>query len=91
MIGLFFRLASEPAKVARLYAELAAIDCLNDKVLQSLPYLNGIVNEALRLYPALPTGGHRKTPKEGASICGRFVPGNTTIVATRYTIFRRKS
>ncbi|KAL9116775.1 MAG: hypothetical protein Q9187_006694 [Circinaria calcarea] len=89
LICLFYRLASDPATTEKLQAEVAAIDCSDDKILQKLPYLNGVVNEALRLHPALPTGGYRKTPSEGAIICGRFVPGDTNIIAPRYTIFRR--
>lgn len=59
-------------------------------ILQKLPHLNGVINETLRLYPGLPTGGLRETPPGGAIICGRAVPGNTVICAPRYTISRRK-
>ncbi|KAL9593682.1 MAG: hypothetical protein Q9219_007437 [cf. Caloplaca sp. 3 TL-2023] len=90
LVGLFYRLATDPARTEKLHAEIVAVDCSDDTVLQKLPYLNGVVNEALRLHPALLTGGNRKTPKEGALICGRFVPGETTIIAPRYTIFRRE-
>lgn len=59
-------------------------------VLQRLPHLNGVVNEILRLHPAVPTGGLRETPPGGAVVCGRYVPGNTVICAPRYTLGRRK-
>ncbi|KAL8728584.1 MAG: hypothetical protein Q9166_005317 [cf. Caloplaca sp. 2 TL-2023] len=81
---------SDPARTEKLHAEVAAIDCADDNLLQKLPYLNGVVNEVLRLHPALPTGGYRKTPREGAIICGTFVPGETTIISPRYSIFRRE-
>ncbi|KAL8723630.1 MAG: hypothetical protein Q9225_000073 [Loekoesia sp. 1 TL-2023] len=90
LVGLFYRLASDPTRTEKLHAEIAAVDCSDDTILQELSNLNGIVNEALRLHPAVPTGGYRKTPKEGAVICGRFVPGETTTIAPRYTIFRRE-
>lgn len=84
------RLAAEPEKTDKLYKELSEVDCSEIKNLESLPYLNGVVNEGLRLHPALLTGGYRRTPKEGAVICGRYIPGETTIVAPRYSIFRRE-
>ena len=59
-------------------------------ILQKLPHLNGIINETLRLHPAVPTGGLRETPSGGAVICGRFVPGNIVVCAPRYTLSRRK-
>jgi len=89
LINLFYRLAEDPGRLEKLHAEVAAVDCSDDKILQKLPYLNGVIKETLRLHPAVPTGGYRKTAKEGATICGRFVPGETTIVAPRYTILKR--
>lgn len=65
------------------------IDTSNQTILQSLPHLNGIINEALRIHPPVPSGGYRETPPEGLYIAGKFIPGNTTLVAPRYTIGRR--
>ncbi len=64
MINLFYRLAEDPGRLEKLYAEVAAVDCSDDKILQKLPYLNGVINETLRLHPAVPTAGYRMTPKE---------------------------
>lgn len=75
----------------KLQEELdGAGDAEDFTVLQQLPHLNGVLNEILRLHPALPTGGLRETPPGGAVVCGRFVPGNTIICAPRYTLGRRK-
>ncbi|KAB2572194.1 putative benzoate 4-monooxygenase cytochrome p450 protein [Lasiodiplodia theobromae] len=43
------------------------------------PMLDGVINEALRLYPPVPTGLQRLTPPEGLMIAGRFVPGDTLV------------
>lgn len=75
----------------KLQEELNSIDSIDDlKALQTLPHLNGLINETLRLHPAVPTGGLRETPPEGIMISGRFVPGNTVICAPRYSLARRK-
>jgi len=58
--------------------------------LQALPYLNGFINEALRLYPPIPTGGLRVTPPEGITVASRYIPGDVTIASSRYTIGRRE-
>ena len=88
---LFYRLASHPAHAEKLKKELANVDCLDDHRLQTLPHLNAVIQETLRLHPPLISAGMRKAPKAGLRIGDTFVPGETTIVAPRYTIFRRKT
>lgn len=39
-----------------------------------LPYLGGVIEESLRLFPPAPGIGPRLTPNDGAVIDGRFVP-----------------
>ncbi|KAI1117616.1 cytochrome P450 [Nemania sp. NC0429] len=53
-----------------------------------LPFLDGCINEAMRLYPALPTGGARQTIDRAITIGGRYIPPWTTIVAPRWSIGR---
>ena len=91
LIFLFYYLAKDPKNLRKLQAELQTIGSVEDiRALQTLPYLNGLINETLRLHPAVPTGGLRETPPEGIRIADRFIPGNTTICAPRYTLARRK-
>lgn len=85
LVFIFYRLAQDSRRAETLYQELAGVDTKNPKELQSLPYLNAIINETLRIHPVLATGGLRESPKEGAFIGGKFIPGNTTIVAPRWT------
>ncbi|KAI0858813.1 cytochrome P450 [Xylaria cubensis] len=56
-----------------------------------LPFLNGCINETMRLYPALPTGGTRQTVDKAITIAGRYIPPYTTIVAPRWSIGRLKT
>ena len=91
LVSLFYRLVKHPEHLRKVQMELDAAGDVEDfAVLQKLPHLNGLVNETLRLHPALPTGGLRETPPGGAMICGRFIPGETVVCAPRYTLGRRK-
>ncbi|KAL8678451.1 MAG: hypothetical protein Q9186_005189 [Xanthomendoza sp. 1 TL-2023] len=68
-----YRLAQHPEQLQKLQAELDTLDAIDDsKNLQLLPHLNGIINEVLRLHPAVPTGGLREAPAEGFTLSGRF-------------------
>lgn len=87
---LFYRLACHPAHAEKLQKELENVDCLDDHSLQTLPHLNAVIQETLRLHPPLISAGMRKAPKAGIRIGDTFIPGGTTIIAPRYTIFRRK-
>lgn len=91
MIGLFYELAKAPRHVDIIFREIEGKDLTDSRVLaSSCPHLEAVIYEALRLYPALPTGGYRKTLDEGVTVGGTFIPPETTIVAPRYCIARRK-
>ena len=91
LISIFYHLADDPTQTMKLRAELDKVDNLQDSdELKSMAHLNGMINEALRLHPALPSGGLRETPPEGLNMAGHFIPGNVTIVAPRYSLGRRK-
>ncbi|KAL1864535.1 hypothetical protein Plec18167_009715 [Paecilomyces lecythidis] len=90
LIYAFYHLARDSSQLRKLREEQADTDLQDFRQLQCLPHLNGIINEVLRLYPPVPTGGFRETPSEGAEIGGRWIPGKTLICAPRWTIGRRK-
>ncbi|KAL8741550.1 MAG: hypothetical protein Q9190_005851 [Brigantiaea leucoxantha] len=91
MIYLFYRLALEPQHAEKIRIELQSIQSIYDtKALKTLEHLNGAINETLRLHPSVPTGSYRQSPPEGVKIAGRWIPGNITIVAPRYTMGRHK-
>jgi hypothetical protein len=58
--------------------------------LQEAEYLNGVINETLRLHPPVPSGVLRVTPPEGITIGSTFIPGNVTISIPNYSLGRRK-
>lgn len=52
------------------------------------PYLNGIIEETLRLWPPAPGPAQRTTPPEGIIVDSKFVPGNTQVSVTPITLQR---
>ncbi|KAL8754101.1 MAG: hypothetical protein Q9184_005223 [Pyrenodesmia sp. 2 TL-2023] len=88
LVFIFYELALHPHLQQKLYEELSGAQADNLLALRTLPYLNGVINESLRIHPPVHTGGYRQSPPEGMKIGGRYIPGNTTIVAPRYTLGR---
>lgn len=54
-----------------------------------IPYLDGLINETLRLHPAVPSGVQRETPPEGLTLPnGTYIPGSIIIWMPIHTIQR---
>lgn len=88
---MFWHMADDPSQVQKLRDEFQRLDQMGEvDYLQSYPHLDGMVNECLRLHPALPSGGLRTTPPEGITVGSTYIPGNVTICAPRYSLGRRK-
>lgn len=91
---LFYHLASHPNVVKKLREEIGpfmeADAEVNHVKIQDAQYLNGCINEALRLNPPVPCGVFRQTPKEGVYIGDTFIPGNTIIQMPGYVMARGK-
>jgi cytochrome P450 len=49
-----------------------------DKV-KSITYIDNVVDETLRLKPALLTGLYRQTPPEGLQVDEQYIPGDTSV------------
>lgn len=47
--------------------------------LQECTYMNACIDEALRIFPPVPTGLTRTVPDGGDTVAGEFVPGGTTV------------
>ncbi|KAJ9260547.1 hypothetical protein DTO212C5_8476 [Paecilomyces variotii] len=85
---LFYFLARYPEHVEKINLEIMSVDHEDPNALAALPHLNGTINEAMRLLPAVLTFSSRVTPPEGITVENTFIPGNTKICAPRYTIGR---
>ncbi|RDW77473.1 cytochrome P450-12 [Coleophoma cylindrospora] len=90
-----YYLARSPEIVTRIRNELKPIhqagSPTESKDIQDAKYLNGVINEALRLHPPVPSGLLRQTPSEGITIGSTFIPGDVTISAPTWTMGRLES
>lgn len=87
-------LLKNPEALAKLRRELddalGSADVLvapYDQV-KHLPYLRACLDEAMRLNPPTPFNLPRKTPPEGTTIMGYFIPGNTSVSMSSYVAHR---
>ena len=74
LVCLFYELARRPPEVLKLLLELQSVDVSDQNILQTLPHLNGFINETLRLHPPVPTRGYRQSPPGGIFVDGCFIP-----------------
>jgi len=91
---IFYHLAKEPQIVSRLREELAPIYAPGSETevrdIQDAKYLNGVINEVLRLHPPVPSGLLRQTPPEGIIVGEKFIPGGVTVSAPTWSMGRCK-
>ncbi|KAF2263753.1 cytochrome P450 [Lojkania enalia] len=81
--GLTYLLLNNSDAMKKLVKEIrgsfVSSDDMSMEAIAALPYLNACLKEALRLYPPVPTGLPRLTPPDGSTICGHYVPANTSL------------
>ena len=71
LLFIFYYLACDLTRVAKIRDELDYILNLDAASLVNLPYLNGVINEALHLHPPVASAGLRQIPPEGLTISRR--------------------
>ncbi|KZM25023.1 heme binding [Ascochyta rabiei] len=79
-----YELCKNPQVQAKLRKKLDAAPKgtahLDVEDVQNTPYLDGVINEAMRLHPVVPSGFQRETPPEGITLPnGTYIPGNIHI------------
>lgn len=90
---VLYYIARDPTLATNLRAELAENNLRNDDSLTiislaHLPFLNAIINEALRLHPPVPGGTYRSSPPSGITVSGHFIPEGCVVLSPQYTIQR---
>ena len=86
MRSVFYFLMKNPQKLDKVRAEVDAAfenGTLSSPVqyshASSLPYLNAVVKEAIRLFPAFSVSQPRYAPSQGIELCGKFIPAGYTV------------
>ena len=60
----------------------------SDRELSQLSYHGHVIDEALRLYCAAPSGLPRTVPPEGARLAGYWIPGGIAVCSQAYSLHR---
>lgn len=82
LIGVFYKLATHPHTQERLYSTLRSLFHTDGDIgvesTKNIPFLDAVINEALRLCFAVPGGLPRVSPPGGDVFAGHFVPGGVS-------------
>ena len=99
---LCYQLSRQPKLQDELRDEIRAADIMNlnetqgvnldveIKKLEKLGLMNGCINEVMRIWSPLPSGGARQTAETGIKIGDTWIPPHTVVIAPRHTIGKRK-
>lgn len=93
LTNVLYWLLKNPKCLAKLRAELDEVLEPHEMVaaydrVKHLPYLRACLDESMRLTPPNTMNVPRLTPKDGMSIMGRWIPGNTTVHSPTYSVHR---
>lgn len=96
--AIFYNLLRNPSDMQDLLDELkrgqeaGELTGENDLVrwneVRDLPFLNAVIKEALRVFPAAGLILERIVPSQGIELCGQKIPGGTNIGCTGWTLHR---
>jgi cytochrome P450 len=86
---MLFYLVQNQALYKELQKELdSCLPELSYDKLTNSKLLDAVINETLRLQPAVPSGVQRITPAEGIKIGEMYIPGNTIVCIPMHTLYR---
>ncbi|KAI2613414.1 cytochrome P450 [Hypoxylon sp. NC1633] len=86
---LIWMVCRHPEVKARLLEELQKLhEDFEYHDVKSLPYLNLVIDETLRLYSAAPAGLPREVPLGGTEFLGHYIPAGYTVSTGAYSMHR---
>lgn len=87
---LVWAVCRNPAIRDRLVAEVRdrLPEDYQDHHVQQLPYLQQVIEEALRVYSAVPAALPRVVPPGGATLAGHYLPGGSVVCTQAYSLHR---
>lgn len=86
---LVWAVCRRPEVKVQLLEEIDSLpDGFQDSHLKQLTYLNQVIEETLRLYPAVGGGLLRTVPPQGATIAGLQIPPGTIVSCQAYSMHR---
>ncbi|KAK4500741.1 hypothetical protein PRZ48_008931 [Zasmidium cellare] len=91
--AIVYYLVSTPSALQKLRDELSqhqVSDPITFKEAQSLPYLQAVIKEAMRLHPSIAVQLPRVVPEGGTTIAGQFFPAGTVVGVNPYVLHRDK-
>ncbi|KAH7013966.1 cytochrome P450 [Ilyonectria destructans] len=81
--GTTYLLCMHPAILGKLETEVRTVFKSESEIdlfsVQKLPYMLAVLDEAMRVYPPVPTAIPRTTPPSGNMILGEYLPGNVKL------------
>jgi cytochrome P450 len=81
--GAIFLLCKNPTKLAKLVDEIRSAYRSSEDItilsVSQLSYMSAVLDEASRIYPAVPRQAERVTPVGGGMIEGKWVPEHVSI------------
>ncbi|KAJ5835982.1 cytochrome protein [Penicillium robsamsonii] len=90
--GCTFLILDRPEVYQKLVSEIRSRFQSSSEItfasVATLPYLDAVLQESLRMYPPAPLGMPRVVPEGGATIVGKFVPGKIAVSVPHYASYR---
>ncbi|KAI9373001.1 putative sterigmatocystin biosynthesis P450 monooxygenase stcF [Aspergillus egyptiacus] len=72
----------------RIRARFSTAASIDAQTVSQIPELQAVLDESLRLYPAVPMQSNRVVPPPGMHLAGRWVPGGTSVAVQQVAACR---